>query len=223
MSRIVPSRQSMWLRRMPSCLAPSRAIASRDWWLWKWVRNSTAMQIEQLEGPGHEQKLRCGVDSGSLHPGSHPGGTDLYPPVLLVDVHVGGHSDCLAVRRIDDRPGRHLPRLLQGEPSPDFRPDVLGRRHAGVPAGTPEIIFRRRIRQVGLMDRVELFQPHKPVFQARGTAEGPLGCRLDSFCSPRIHPAMIGPEVSHSGVTLSSCRASTAESPLSRILNWRKQ
>src|SRR5690606_34617231 len=43
-SRRLPSARRWWLRRTPSCLAPSRAIAWREAWLNQWVRNSTAMQ-----------------------------------------------------------------------------------------------------------------------------------------------------------------------------------
>src|SRR3954454_11288183 len=43
-SRREPSGRRRWLRSTASCLAPSRAIAVRDWWLCQCVRNSTARQ-----------------------------------------------------------------------------------------------------------------------------------------------------------------------------------
>src|SRR5690606_29810219 len=42
-SRRLPFPSILWFRKIPSCLAPKRRMAFREGWLWKCVRNSTAM------------------------------------------------------------------------------------------------------------------------------------------------------------------------------------
>src|SRR6478736_2318519 len=58
---IDPSAVRVWLRSTPSCLAPSRAIASRDWWLSQCVRNSTAAQPRVSKACRSSSSLESGL------------------------------------------------------------------------------------------------------------------------------------------------------------------
>ena len=124
---------TMWLRRMPSSLAPSRSMPLRLWWLKKWVRNSTAMQFERLEGVGEQHQLALRVDLGALHAPAIPGRADLDAALRRVDVHVGGHADGLARGVVDDGKRKHRALLLQAEPAVDLGAHLLGHRDGRVP------------------------------------------------------------------------------------------
>ena len=50
-----------WLRSTPSCLAPSRAMASRDWWFSQCVRNSTAGQPSASNACRSSRSLESGL------------------------------------------------------------------------------------------------------------------------------------------------------------------
>ena len=60
-SRSAPSALRVWLRSTPSCLAPSRVIASRDWWLSQCVRNSTAGQPSVSKACRSSSNLESGL------------------------------------------------------------------------------------------------------------------------------------------------------------------
>ena len=133
-SRSVPSGPSRWLRRTPSCFAPSRAIASRDCRLCQCVRNSTAIASHASNACAEQQQLRGGVDRGALRLDAEPGVADLDVPVGLVDVAERRHADDAARVEPPHRPRVHrsLGRASASRCAISAC-DAVGRRHGGVP------------------------------------------------------------------------------------------
>ena len=83
---------------MPSCFAPSRAIASRDAKLKKFVRNSTAMQPSASNACVSSSSLHSVLTARALDALRVPRVADLEPPVRRVDVEVARRSDDIAGR-----------------------------------------------------------------------------------------------------------------------------
>ena len=130
---------------MPSCLAPSRSMPRRLWWLKKWVRNSTAMQSSFYEGMRQQQKFALRIERAALHAPGIPGRADLDPPVRRIDVHVGGHARDPAVG-VEYRERQHGARGLQSQAAVDLLGHAFRCGHGRVPE-LPQLAVLHRFRQ----------------------------------------------------------------------------
>jgi hypothetical protein len=80
---------------------------------------------EDVEGVPEQEQLALGVDPGPLRRAGRPGGPDLQPGHLGLDVQVGRHADDGAGAVVPDRERQSLPGGLLGQLLVDVAPHLL--------------------------------------------------------------------------------------------------
>jgi hypothetical protein len=120
----------LWLRRMPSNVAPIPASAVRERSLREWVLNSTR-GAERLEGVGELQQLGFPVGARPLVRGSDPGPADFEDAMLRDDRHEPAAADSTPGGAIDrgKRPFRAGFGVGQGRLDPATQPGLVLRTH----------------------------------------------------------------------------------------------
>lgn len=132
-SRRLPSGMRLWLRRTPSCLAPSRKIAVLDWWFSQCVRNSTAMQPSASNAWVSSRSLLS-----ALVPVRWAERAFQVDPISTRRLSASAFKKVVipitapvSLRRVVK--GRHAPGLLLGQSAVDLGTHGLGRGHVRVP------------------------------------------------------------------------------------------
>ena len=149
----IPSAPSWWLRSTPSCLAPSRAIASRLCVVEPVRAELDRDAAERLERVAEQQELALGVQRRALHALRVPGVADLEPPVRRVDVEVARAADDLARPALAHDEGHRAQPLAHVERDVHVAGHLLRRGDAGVPEPPQLAVARRGGERVDVLAR----------------------------------------------------------------------